>query len=402
MTTSEHAERAAILAIGTEVVSGQIVNGNAAKISQYLSNAGAQVVLHEAVADDHSDILAALDRCVAAAGLIVVTGGLGPTSDDFTRKVIAEWAHLPLEFYEPSWLKIVERLEKRGINVAPSNRQQCYFPRGAQILPNIEGTADGFFFKIKGAHLWVLPGPPSEIDSIWRGEAELEKMIRSALPPGRIRYRLFTWDCLGKSEAELGEIVEKALKGSGLKTGYRLHRPYVEVKVWVDENAVQDSLPWMTRLETAIAPWLLGRQNEDIAALWITRLKKILGLVEEIEVLDACSAGLLTERIGLPLRKPENHALACALTLATEWAQPSSPESWVESALAQADPGVLTLALAGITAKGEWIVGLRLGERILLEKLKSPHKASAVLDDRVRAYAVETALKKWCDWLISH
>jgi nicotinamide-nucleotide amidase len=410
--------RAAILAVGTEITSGQIVNGNAAWIARRIVDLGAEVVLHETVPDDRPMIRAALDRSSEAARLVVVTGGLGPTTDDFTREALAEWAGLPLEFHEPSWKKIEERLGRLGIPVAPSNRQQCFFPRGSQVLPNAQGTADGFHFTKDGTNLWVLPGPPAEIASIWEGERAspapapelapslaIDVMIRHLLPPDLKRLRLFTWDCLGKSESELGELVEEALKGSGFQTGYRVHRPYVEVKVWISGNSqaeFDNARPWIARLETAIKPWLVGRQGEDIGSHWFARLRDQGGAQgqydAEIEILDACTGGLLADRVGALLRKPENRILAPSIALATEWDYPHSPESWVESALSQANEESFTFAIAGMTAQGEWALGLRQGSRLFQEKLKSPWRHIDMLE-RARSFAVETAIGKWTEWL---
>src|SRR2546423_11411812 len=134
MLTSKDQElsnRASVLAIGTELTTGQITNRNAPWISERLVQLGVEVVLHETVADDRSAIEAALNRCSQVSRLIFVTGGLGPTTDDFTRECIAQWAGRKLHFYEESWKKIVTRLSRLGIPVAEANRQQCFLPHGS-------------------------------------------------------------------------------------------------------------------------------------------------------------------------------------------------------------------------------------------------------------------------------
>src|SRR4051812_12548700 len=115
--------KASILAVGTELTSGQITNRNAAWISEKLVDLGIHVVLHETVADDRPMIRGALDRCAQVSQLIFVTGGLGPTTDDFTREVIADWLGQKLEFHEDAWQKILTRLGVYGIPIAESNRQ---------------------------------------------------------------------------------------------------------------------------------------------------------------------------------------------------------------------------------------------------------------------------------------
>ncbi|MCM2324110.1 MAG: competence/damage-inducible protein A, partial [Oligoflexia bacterium] len=146
--------RASVLAVGTELTAGETLNRNAAWISEKLTRLGVEVVLHETVRDSRPEILAALEHCGRSSELLFVTGGLGPTTDDFTREVIAEWIGKPLQFHEPSWTGIQERLRQLAVPVAPSNRQQCFFPEGARVLPNSQGTANGFLLQKDGLLLW--------------------------------------------------------------------------------------------------------------------------------------------------------------------------------------------------------------------------------------------------------
>src|SRR5690606_23196805 len=114
----------------------------------------------------------ALDAATSS-DLVFITGGLGPTTDDFTREAISEWSGLSLEFRQQSWTKIQQRLTDRGISVAQSNRQQCFFPVGSTVFENSEGTADGFHLAVsskshaRGSELLVLPGPPAEGKHLW-------------------------------------------------------------------------------------------------------------------------------------------------------------------------------------------------------------------------------------------
>lgn len=388
----ENSPTASILAVGTELTTGQITNRNASWISERLVNLGVEVVLHETVPDERDLIFDALERCSRASRLIFVTGGLGPTTDDFTREVIAQWSGRPLEFHEPSWRKIQERLSRLGIPIAPSNRQQCYFPSGSSVLTNSAGTADGFTFQKGDATLRVLPGPPREIEVIWK-ETGIDEAIRRSLPGKLERLRLLTWQCLGKSEAELGELTESVLAGTGLRTGYRAHRPYVEIKVWVPESGLAQVTPDLKRLEEAIRPWLMGKQGEDLAVM----LAKVLDHDEEIEILDSCTSGYLAERLSAVFRMPDFTKLGRSVVLTTEWNSPEFPRDWIAQALEQADEQGMTLAVAGISPAGDWALGLRQGNHRRCELLQSPYRNPELLE-RSRTYIVETALKLWLDW----
>ena len=382
---------ATILAVGTELTTGQITNRNAAWISEKLVNLGAEVTLHETVPDDREIILRALDHCLAHSTLIFVTGGLGPTSDDFTRNVLADWAGKELVFHEPSWKQIETRLAKFNIPVAASNRQQCFFPKGSEVLLNSEGTANGFSFEHREAKVWVLPGPPREIEAIWN--SGIDEQVRRRIPDAK-PLELLTWQCLGKSESELGEITERALEGSGLKTGYRAHRPFVEVKVWCERHLVSEKTPFFEKLEQAIKPWIATKGGEDL----VDRLFSLTLGGDEIEIIDSASGGILTERLGQFLRNPKNHAVAKSVTVATEFDGVEKPLDWMQDLLKDADPESLTLAIAGFSAEGQFTLGFRHAEKSHCETLTSPWKGREMLD-RTQRFCTETALKRWSEWL---
>jgi len=220
--------RAAVLGVGSELTSGQIGNSNALWISQRLKAMGLLTSTHLVVPDDKSLILDGLEFCAQKSDLIFVTGGLGPTSDDFTRDLISQWSKLDLEFDPATWDHIVERLRFRGIATEEFQKQQCYFPKRSTILKNTLGTAHGFYLHANHKDIFVLPGPPREIEAIWKDHVFpwlvnfTEKIDR---------HVTLSWDILGKSEGELARITEDILRGSGLEIGYRVHMPYVEIKV---------------------------------------------------------------------------------------------------------------------------------------------------------------------------
>jgi molybdenum cofactor synthesis domain-containing protein len=390
--------KATILAIGTELTTGQVTNRNAAWISEKLTHFGMDVVLHATVADDRVAIRNALDHCAQLGRFLFVTGGLGPTTDDFTREVIAEWLGQSLEFHDGVWQQVQDRLQRLGVPIASSNRQQCYFPVGSQILKNNNGTAPGFtspLSEINGSEtngrIWVFPGPPAELSAVW--EDNVEKMLKEAAPDIR-PLRLFTWQCMRKSEAELGEITETTLAGSGLQTGYRAHRPFVEVKVWCPEHAIEEKKIWIQKLEQALKPWIMTRQGEDLAA---TLLKKIQR-AESAELIDSASGGLIQQRLSKLLISPLYSTQAETITLITEWGPHEDPHSWVTEILEHADEESMTLVLAGITPGGQGSIGLREHNRIYQQEFQSMYKKPEWID-RMRSEMTEIALKCWCDWL---
>lgn len=384
--------RAAVLAVGTELTSGQTTNRNAAWISARLADLNVETRLHLTVPDDRELILAGLEQCAREAGLVFVTGGLGPTTDDFTREVIAQWCGQELRFDEPSWNAINERLGRMGVRVAESNRQQCWFPEHAVPLPNAQGTARGFWFRHAGTDLWALPGPPREIEAIWNDSiaSQLEQIVPRSEP-----LRLLRWQCLGKSESELGEITERALAGSGVTTGYRAHRPYIEIKVWCPENRLAGARPFLAALERAIAPWLVCRDDEDLAAELLALLDQ--SGAEAIRVIDAFTGGELGKRLGTLAAQPSWRALWGRMHLSTLWNDP------LESPQGIPVPASRSLRLT-VEASGHstWRARLEGPDSFAREEeFEFPYKKleNPEILARTRTAIAELAMKHWRDWL---
>lgn len=382
-------KKASILAVGTELTQGQITNRNATWLSDRLTSLGYDVRVHAVVPDDRNDISTLLDFLAARTDLIVVTGGLGPTSDDFTRDVLADWLGRPLVFIEKSWEKIVRRLTERGIEVAESNRSQCYFPEGAKVLENQEGTADGFSFQHGGGsekrtEVLVLPGPPREGMHLWERFAEewLREKFGIQIPD-----EMESWNCLGKSESSLGEIVEAAVAGFGVQTGYRATVPYVEVKVWLPSGYPREKrLALLAKLNAELAPYSVSRNGEDLGEKFLSAIELKTGHLG-ITVLDLGTEGILTERLLLLLKTEKGRALQSRVELLTRYAPTATAEELPESA----SEWILALfpdgKVAAIGPKGRTILSL-----------PTPYAAPSMID-RLRRYRTELALQAWTQFL---
>ncbi len=293
--------KASILAVGTEITTGQILNKNASAISQKLNTYGVSVLAHVAVPDDRQLILDALVFLELQADIIFVTGGLGPTSDDFTRELISEWSQLPLEFNEASWLHVNQRLTSRGFSVREMQRQQCFFPRTSHILTNSQGTANAFYFKTQrpsgNKTVFVLPGPPREIDSIWH---EHLVPLLQGMTANVIKLTTKSWDTLGLGESDVAAIVEADLahfagKTSGaekIKIGYRVHLPYVEVKISFSESYAADAKPLLESIDKSLSKITVTKDFVDLAALVTNKVKAL-----DFAFYDFVSQGFLQQRL---------------------------------------------------------------------------------------------------------
>lgn len=286
--------RAATLAVGTEVTDGQITDRNSGWISQRCTSAGIEMIEHRVVPDDREIIARSLGQLCEKADLLFVTGGLGPTSDDFTRDLISDVFKSPLEFNEPSWQKIVKRFESRGAVAKAIQRQQCFFPRGATILENPAGTANAFSMSVisndRSVFVVVLPGPPAEIAAVW--EMHLANKIEALVPP-EDHEDLVVWQTLGLGEGDIAEKVEEAVTGSGLRVGYRVHLPYVEVKIWVRRTEAAKAQPFLNFVDHSIGKWTVARDKSDPADCIIKASFK----GRNIAIIDRVTAGFIQARL---------------------------------------------------------------------------------------------------------
>jgi nicotinamide-nucleotide amidase len=154
-------KRAGIICVGTELTEGIIQDTHVRFMASELTAMRLQVVRAVQIPDSAPIFRAELARAIADCELVIIAGGLGPTSDDLTREIASEEAGMPLEFHEEVWKGIQERF--RGRTLSETNRKQAMSPRGFGLIPNAYGTAPGFHGMIGKTLLAVLPGPPAEL-----------------------------------------------------------------------------------------------------------------------------------------------------------------------------------------------------------------------------------------------
>lgn len=192
---------AEVLSQGDEVVTGQVVDSNAAWISERLTDLGFEVRRHVAVLDDRDEIAAVFREAVSRADLVVATGGLGPTDDDLTALAISDAFGVRLELDDEALRAIEGFYERLGREMPAVNRKQALLPRGSRRLDNDAGTAPGFALDLDERLVACLPGVPREMKRMF--DARLEPLVRALF---RVAPRpLVTLRCAGIGESNLQE-----------------------------------------------------------------------------------------------------------------------------------------------------------------------------------------------------
>jgi len=161
--------KAEIITIGDEILIGQVVNSNAAWIGDALTGLGIQVTRTISIADDFNEIIQILMETEDRADLVIITGGLGPTSDDITKKTLAEYFNCQLSENKEALNRIQAFLSRRKVKMNPLNRAQAMLPDNCIIIPNRYGTASGMWFSRHDTEYLSLPGVPYEMESMMSG-----------------------------------------------------------------------------------------------------------------------------------------------------------------------------------------------------------------------------------------
>ncbi|MDF2691513.1 MAG: hicd [Gammaproteobacteria bacterium] len=199
------AKRIGFLATGSELTTGEILNTNVQAMAQTLLEQGTEIGEHVIVDDREANILSGLEYLFRQHDAVIVSGGLGPTSDDRTRFAISRFCNQALEFNEASWQRIVDRLSKRNIPIPENNRQQALFPHHATIFPNLNGTADGCFITCHNKLIFMLPGPPRECLPLF------DQYVMPILKSHEFfsHRKLYRWKLMGASESAIAEQLEE-------------------------------------------------------------------------------------------------------------------------------------------------------------------------------------------------
>ena len=152
--------RAEIVAVGTELLLGQIADENARWISERLAAIGVDVMHHQAVGDNPERIVDALGLAVSRADAVLVTGGLGPTQDDITRDAIARLLEVPLVYHDEIEGLLRAKFAGIGRHMPRSNLRQAEVPQGCRYITPIRGTAPGLIAELEGSRIYAMPGVP--------------------------------------------------------------------------------------------------------------------------------------------------------------------------------------------------------------------------------------------------
>lgn len=286
---------AELIAVGTELLLGQIVNTNARYLSEKLAELGINVYFHTVAGDNRDRLLNTLAIASARVDLVITTGGLGPTGDDLTKETLAEYLDLPLEIIPDELERVTALFVKRGLPWVENNAKQAAFPKGAYILKNDRGTAPGLALKLNGKAYILLPGPPREMEYMFYTYA-IPWLQENLLAPDSAGLHSKVLKFLGITESKLAESLEDLLAAQQevtlaplAKTG-EIHLRLTTKAVNRQEFQLKIQ-PALAEIKKRVGQYLVAEDEESVSQA-LGRLLLEHGLT--VSTAESCTGGLLS------------------------------------------------------------------------------------------------------------
>jgi competence/damage-inducible protein CinA-like protein len=289
---------AEIVAIGSELLLGQIIDTNTSYLAARFQELGIEVRFSSQVGDDPGRMAEVLSRALKRSRIIITTGGIGPTEDDLTREVIARITGRKLVFH-PKLLRIIRGyFDLAGFVMAPNNRKQAYIPAGAQTLLNPIGTAPGFILETENGHLIItVPGVPRELKRMWTAAIApfLQKKMGAAR--GLIEYKVLKVCGLGESrvDEQIGDLIRESTNpviGLLASPGeIRIRLTATGKNREATQNLIQTAAD---QIRERLGPVIFG-EDEDTLEGTVARELEQQGLT--LAVADAFSGGRIFQRL---------------------------------------------------------------------------------------------------------
>lgn len=283
---------AELIAVGTELLLGNIANTDAQMISEGLSELGINVFYHTVVGDNPARVRQAVDIAKQRADIIITTGGLGPTCDDLTKVALAQAFGRKLFYHEPSAQRIRERFAAIGRPVTENNYQQAMIPEGATVLDNDWGTAPGVAFEADGVHVLMLPGPPRECEMMFKHRAV---PYLKGLSDGVIASRTVKTFGIGESAAEsvlrdlMNSLHNPTLAPYAKPNGTELR---ITAHADTEEEALALIAPVEAQVKALMGEYVIGVNVHSLEAVCFDLLRE-RGLT--LGTAESCTGGLIAK-----------------------------------------------------------------------------------------------------------
>ena len=287
--------RIELINTGSELLHGRVLNTHQEWLGQQLVAAGYELNHQQTVSDTGAAIQAAVSEEIARSELVIVTGGLGPTSDDITRQRIAELLDTPLEEHARTRDRIIAIFRKLKRPMPEAVLVQAQVPAGAIVLPNHHGTAPGLAMRTLKGWLIMLPGPPRELRPMYTDS--VAPLLADKMPP-KNPVHIRTLKTMGIGESSVEERISNPLADlldAGLEIGYCARMGEVDVRLVAHGDGADKMLDGAESIvQEHVGDFIYGRGDDQLEEVMVRELAK-RGMT--LVVAESCTGGFLAHRI---------------------------------------------------------------------------------------------------------
>ncbi len=286
---------AEIIAVGSELLTPERLDTNSLYLTGELNALGVEVVAKMVIGDDVARLAEAVRGALSRSGIVILTGGLGPTEDDVTREATAQALGRALVFHPDICEGIERRFRRMGRKMAEINKRQAYVIEGAEALPNPNGTAPGQWIEQSGRVVVLLPGPPPELKPMF--EAECLPKLERLVPQQVIRTRFYR--VTGMPESDLDQLISTVYKKYSNPATTILAAPG-DIQIHLrarcaDANEAEALVAELGKqIEALLGDRIYSRTGQPLEALIGERLR---ARGATLSVAESCTGGLVAERI---------------------------------------------------------------------------------------------------------
>ncbi|HEX6302026.1 MAG TPA: competence/damage-inducible protein A [Acidimicrobiia bacterium] len=265
-----------VIAVGTELLLGQIINSNAAFIGAALADRGFDAHYQQVVGDNLARVATSIRTAIERADVVIITGGIGPTRDDLTREALCEATQRPMVFDEDYAERLRTWWRQRGREMPESNLRQAEHPEGAELLLNPKGTAPGLALDHEGTSIFCIPGVPQEMEHLLMSDVLPRIAKRSAGPSVVVSRLLRTW---GQSESMIGELLDDLYQASTnpsvafLASGGEI-KIRITAKAETRPAAIALIDPLATEIKKRLAPWYFATDDDTLIRVIMRLLRE--------------------------------------------------------------------------------------------------------------------------------
>ena len=282
-----------LLAVGTELLLGDILNTNSQYLAKKMAESGLNLHFQTVVGDNEARILESLENAFKRCDMVITTGGLGPTDDDITKETCAKFFNKNLILDQYSLDKIQTIFSQRNIKMPEINKKQAYYIEDSKILENNFGSAIGCYLETDGKHLIILPGPPSEMIPMF--EEQVAPYLKSL--QNETFYSNYI-NIFGIGESSVNEVVKDLLSLSNPTLAPYAKDSYVKLRITAaasSENVAQVEINKLKKeVYSRLGDYIFSEGNQSLEEILQEKLEKHKYTISTAE---SCSGGLLSAKL---------------------------------------------------------------------------------------------------------